>query len=101
MQTPFEKMEAPSNALPLAPTAPISSQRQGLFAEVKWATSRLLVKTDSEGVVISKTSASGAPLSAPSGMDDLFATCRKTPGNGVPFKVTESCARSVGQLGGR
>ena len=73
----------------------------GLVAEAKLATMRLLVRTEDSGTVTSKTSASGAPLSAPSGMAEVFLTCRTTGPIAWPFSVTCTGAKSPVQFGGR
>src|ERR1700677_1691650 len=97
----LELVDAPSTALPLAPTAPRSLQRHGLVAKAKLATMRLLVRTEVSGTVTSKTSASGAPFSAPNGIAESFLTrCRAGP-MGLPFKETKTGARSEDQFGGR
>src|ERR1700723_1067843 len=97
----LELVDAPSTTLPLAPTAPRSLQVQGLLAEVKLATMRLLVRTEVSGTLTSKTSASGAPLSAPSGMAEAFLTRRTTGPRFWPLRVTCAGAKSEVQVGGR
>src|SRR5271154_4075847 len=100
-QTELELVDAPSTTLPLAPTAPMSLQVQGLLAEAKVATMRLLVRTEVSGSLISKTSASGAPLSAPNGIAEALPTRRTTGPMALPFNVTDTGAKSSVQFGGR
>ena len=72
-----------------------------LGAEAKVATSKLVVNTELAGTVTSNTSASGAPLSSPSGMAEAFLTRCTIGPMGLPFSVTDTGATFEAQLGGR
>ena len=94
-------MDAPSTAFPVGPVSPMSPQIQGLDADWNAATTELLASTELLGSVTSKVSASGAPLSAPSGMAVMFLMRRTTGPTGWPLTVTCPGAKSADQFGGR